>query len=219
MAGGGAWALALALALAALPAHAAPPPAPKAAAFAWAGGQLRMSVAYREVLDGPLQNKVLNGLPTTVVLRAYVFEEGGSSPVALAIKTCKVTYDVWNEVFKVEVSQTGSPPRVDPAVVNLNGVLGRCAEAREMVLAQPSQLRPGGRYLVNALVEVNPVSPEMLERIRRWVSRPAGTTRIGAGDALFGSFAGLFVARLQSADRELAFRTQPFVAPPPQPPP
>jgi hypothetical protein len=191
---------------------------PKTAAFAWSGGQLRMSVTYREVLDGPLQGKVLSGLPTTVVLRAYVFEEGGSSPIALSIKTCRVTYDVWNEVFKVELSQTGSAPRVDPAVVNLNGVLGRCAEARDLVLAQPSQLRIGGRYLINALVEVNPVSPEMLERIRRWVSRPAGTTRIGAGDALFGSFAGLFVARMQSADRELAFRTQPFVATAPPPP-
>jgi hypothetical protein len=208
----------LALALAALPAHAAPSPVPKTASFAWSGGQLRMSVAYREVLDGPLQGKVLSGLPTTVVLRAYVFEENGTAPIALSVKTCKVTYDLWNEVFKVELNQTGAPPRVDPAVVNLNGVLGRCAEARDLMLAQPGQLRTGGRYVINALVEVNPVSPEMLERIRRWVSRPAGTTRIGAGDALFGSFAGLFVARMQSADRELAFRTQPLVAPPPPPP-
>jgi hypothetical protein len=192
---------------------------PKVASFAWSGGLLRASVAYREVLDGPLQGKVLSGLPTTVVLRAYVFEEGGSSPVALAVKTCKVTYDLWNEVFKVEISQTGAPARVDPAVVNLNGVLGRCAEARDLALAHASQLRAGGRYVVNALVEVNPVSSEMLERIRRWVSRPAGTTRIGAGDALFGSFAGLFVTRLQSADRELAFQTQSFVAQPPPPPP
>jgi hypothetical protein len=60
------------------------------------------------------------------------------------------------------------------------------------------------------VVEVNPVSPDMLERIKRWVSRPSGNSTAAPGDALFGSFVGLFVTRIGVADRQLAFRTQTF---------
>jgi hypothetical protein len=48
----------------------------------------------------------------------------------------------------------------------------------------------------------------MVEQMRRWVSRPAGSTGIGPGDALFGSFVGLFVRQIGTADRTLRFRTQ-----------
>ena len=60
------------------------------------------------------------------------------------------------------------------------------------------------------IVEVNPVSQEMLEQIKRWVTRPNGSNVIGPGDSLFGSFVGLFVARVGDADRKLPFRTQAF---------
>jgi hypothetical protein len=56
----------------------------------------------------------------------------------------------------------------------------------------------------------------MLDRIRKWVTRP--TTSIGPGDSLFGSFVGLFVARIGDADRKLAFRTPTFTPPNPPPP-
>jgi hypothetical protein len=58
------------------------------------------------------------------------------------------------------------------------------------------------------IVEVNPVNAQMVEQMRRWVSRPAGSTGIGPGDALFGSFVGLFVRQIGTADRTLRFRTQ-----------
>ena len=48
----------------------------------------------------------------------------------------------------------------------------------------------------------------MLEQMRKWVSRPAGSTGIGPTDALFGSFVGLFVKQMGTADRTLRFRTQ-----------
>ena len=53
-------------------------------------------------------------------------------------------------------------------------------------------------------------SPQQLEQMRKWVSRPAGSTGIGPGDALFGSFVGLFVRQIGTADKTLRFRTQPI---------
>ena len=47
---------------------------------------------------------------------------------------------------------------------------------------------------------------------------PSGSNAIGPGDSLFGSFVGLFVARIGDADRKLSFRTQGFLPPAEAPP-
>jgi len=48
----------------------------------------------------------------------------------------------------------------------------------------------------------------MVEQMRRWMSRPTGSTGIGPGDALFGGFVQLFVRQIATSDRTLTFRTQ-----------
>jgi hypothetical protein len=170
---------------------------------------LRMSAGYRDVVDGDTAAKLAGGLPTTIVLRAYVFRTAGGRALAATFKACRVTFDLWDEVYRIEISQTGEPD-VATASPTLDGVLRRCAEADRLALVARSLLPMPATYYVGCVVEVNPVSPDMLERIKRWVSRPSGSGTTAPGDALFGSFVGLFVARIGSADRQIAFRTQPF---------
>ena len=177
---------------------------------------VQLSVPFRDVVDAEISKKLLSGLPTVIALRAYVFREGSAEPVALAARTCRIVYDLWDEVFRIQLIQPGG--QSNTVAVNVEGVLRNCAEARKLPLVDRALLRDGTRYFVAALVEVNPVSAEMLDRIKRWVSRPAGATAIGPGDSLFGSFVGLFVTRIESADRRLAFRTQAFLPPNPPPP-
>ena len=43
--------------------------------------------------------------------------------------------------------------------------------------------------------------------------RSGHTTSLSSSDSLFGSFVGLFVTRVQSADKRLQFRTQAFLPP------
>jgi hypothetical protein len=57
-------------------------------------------------------------------------------------------------------------------------------------------------------VDVNPVSQEIVDQMRRWMSRPTGSTGIGPSDALFGSFVQLFVRQIATSDATLTFRTQ-----------
>jgi hypothetical protein len=170
---------------------------------------LRVSVGYRDVVDAATVAKLMGGLPTTIVMRAYVFRETGGAPLAAAFKTCRVIFDLWDEVYRIEIAQTGLGDVVT-ASPTLEGVLRRCAEADRLAVIGRSVLPANGSYYLAGAVEVNPVSPEMLERIKRWVSRPIGTSTSAPGDALFGSFVGLFVARIGVADRQLAFRTQTF---------
>jgi hypothetical protein len=182
--------------------------------FAWEktpkGGpiRLRASFSFKDVVDRRVAQKLASGLPTVLAMRAYVLREGEENPIALAVRTCRVVYDLWDEVYRLKISGPGGER--DGAAYNLDGVLRQCAEARDLVVADRTLLTTGRPHFLGVIVEVNPVSPKMLEQMRKWVSRPAGSTGIAPGDALFGSFVGLFVRQLGTADRTLRFRTQPL---------
>lgn len=211
------------LAAVALPALAdqEPPKTPAAlpariAQVATEKGVVKLTVNFRDVIDAEIGRKLQSGLPTVVTMRGYVFRETGGDPIALTAKSCRIVYDLWDEVFRIQLAQPGGP--TSAVAVNVEGVLRNCGEARKLPLIERAMLADGARYFVAMLVEVNPVSPEMLDRIKRWVTRPDGTNAIGPGDSLFGSFVGLFVARIGDADRKLSFRTQGFLPPLEAPP-
>ena len=167
---------------------------------------LLASFSFVDIVDAPIRQKLSSGLPSTIVMRAYVLREGEADPVALAARTCRVAYDLWDEVYRLKISGPGGER--DTAALNIEGVMRQCFEARKVTLADRSLLTAGKPHFLGVIVEVNPVNAQMVEQMRKWVSRPAGSTGIGPGDALFGSFVGLFVRQLGTADRTLRFRTQ-----------
>jgi hypothetical protein len=200
--------LALSLLTVASRAGAQDTPPIRQAALAFDDNQiLRASVAYHDVVDAPTVAKLKGGLPTTIAMRAYVFREGATQPVAATYKGCKVIYDLWDDLYRLEITQAGKANEITQSPT-LGGVLRRCAEMDRLPIAPRSVLPPIGDYYIAVIIEVNPVSPEMVDRIKRWVSRPTGASTAAPGDALFGSFVGLFVARIGTADRQIGFRTQ-----------
>jgi hypothetical protein len=179
-------------------------------------GVVKLTVSFRDVIDAEIAKKLQSGLPTVVTMRGYLFRESGGDPIALTARSCRIVYDLWDEVFRIQLVQPGGASTA--VAVNIEGVLRNCCETRKLPLVDRALLGSSVRYFVAALVEVNPVSQEMLDRIKRWVTRPSGSNAIGPGDSLFGSFVGLFVARIGDADKKLAFRTQAFSPPDPAPP-
>jgi len=187
------------------PAQAAALP-PRQANYAWDRDLLRASFSYRDVLSEPeLVKKLSSGLPMVVAMRAYVYRRGDDTPVALTARVCRVVYDLWDEVYRVHVIE---PERERDQAAVLDGALRLCTEARDLPVVRRGLLAAGEPYFLGVAVDVNPVSPEMVEQMRRWMSRPTGSTGIGAGDALFGGFVQLFVRQIATSDRTLTFRTQ-----------
>jgi hypothetical protein len=183
--------------------------APRQANYAWDADLLRASFSYRDVLSDPdLVKKLSSGLPMIIVMRAYVYREGQDTPVALAPRVCRVVYDLWDEVYRVHVSE---PERERDQAAVLDGVLRLCTEARDLPVVRRGLLEAREAYFLAVVVDVNPVSQEIVDQMRRWMSRPTGSTGIGPSDALFGSFAQLFVRQIATTDRTLTFRTQDVV--------
>jgi hypothetical protein len=183
--------------------------APRHANFAWDKELLRASFSFRDIADRDIAQKLSSGLPSVLVMRAYVFEDGRTEPVALAARTCSVVYDLWDEVYRVKISDPGGERNV--AVINVEGVVRRCTEAQDFPIVVRGVLKKGTPYFLGVIAEVNPISDSTLQQIRQWVSRPTGSTGLSTGDALFGSFVGLFVRQIGRADRTVVFRTQTFV--------
>ncbi len=211
------WALAVGITLAALrppaahaqqqqqPLHPTALP-PRQANYAWDKDLLRASFSYRDVLgDDALVRKLSSGLPTVIAMRAYLYREGQDIPVALAPRVCRVVYDLWDEVYRVHISE---PERERDQAAVLDGVLRLCTEARDLPIVRRGLLAEGQAYFLGVVVDINPVSPEMIEQMRRWMSRPTGSTGIAPSDALFGSFVQLFVRQIATSDKTLTFRTQ-----------
>lgn len=211
-AGAALWVGLLGVGDAAAQSNAAAPQAPRklprrAATFEAYRGWVVMTAAFRDVIDRRIRAKLLSGLPTSIAARAYLFPQGGQQPVALSAKTCRVVFDLWDEVFRIDLRQGGRRRRT--VAVNVEGVMRHCAEARRLPMARVTHL-PGDQYFVGVLVEVNPISRQMLDRIKRWVALPKGAGAVGPGDSLFGSFVGLFVTNVPAADHSVSFRTQTF---------
>ncbi len=169
----------------------------------WQKGALRVTFSYRDSLDG-FSEKLTSGLPVTILLRALVFRQGSSEPTLATAYSCRIVYDLWDENYQVHI--TSSEGERDVRLLTQEGVIRTCSEARNLKIADRTAFRVKGRYMVAGIVDVNPISPQMLEQIRRWVIRPAGSAQTRPGDALFGTFVGLFLRELGTTDRTLRFR-------------
>ena len=213
----------LAFAFAALPAGAGAQTPPKTAAALPVRaaqvdvekGLVKITLSFRDVVDTEIARKLENGLPTVVTMRGYLFKESGGSPIALTARSCRIVKDIWEDVFRIQLVQPGGVSQTGAA--NIEGVLRICFDAKKLPLADWALLKTGVRYFVATFIEVNPVSQEILDQIKLWVTRPSGTSSIGPGAWVLGSFVGLFVARIPDADRKLAFRSAAFPAPPATP--
>ncbi len=176
------------------------------ALFSWDATSLRMSVSFRDVVTPPLLRKLSSGLPTVILLRAYLFESDAKTPVGLAVRSCRVVYDLWDEVYRIKVGTQGGER--DLAVVNAEGVLRQCGETVDMPLASRSLFQANHAYFVALVIEVNPVSAQMLEQMRRWIARPLGSTGLAPSDAIFSSVVSMFVRQIGTSDNTLTFRTE-----------
>ena len=193
--------------------------------FQWGPGyeKLYVGVSYRDAIDGQIREKLGRGLPTTIVFTAALFRSGHRQPLATTAQSCKITWHVWKEVYFIEIVRPGST-RVEKTLT-MNGVLRRCAEIRSptvskrLLVADGTQVPRGVPLYLQGKVQVNPVSPEVLGKIRLWVSRPLGTATAAPGDALFSTFTGLFLQRVGKAERELDFVTKSVLPRPPPAPP
>jgi hypothetical protein len=170
--------------------------------------QLTISVPFREAITPEIQAKLTRGLPTSILFTAGLFAKGSEEPVGTTVQTCRVTWHVWEEAYRVELNRANLPTATS-WTTTLEGVMRRCGEARRLPIALTPRFRRTALLSVRARVLVNPIGDELLQKIKRWVSHPTGTNTSAPGDALFGTFTGFFMQHIGEAERIVVFETAP----------
>ncbi|HEX6272256.1 MAG TPA: hypothetical protein VFZ53_04430 [Polyangiaceae bacterium] len=185
------------------------PPVVRTALLEWDVDRrlLYLDMTFRDLVDAGIQSKLSRGFPTTIVLTATVQREGSSEALSTTTQTCRVIWDVWEEAYRVEIVRTGGTRT--GWTNTIEGVLKRCAETRRLLAGDATQVPLGVRLWVRGSIQVNPVSPQVLSKLRRWVMRPSSTGTAVPGDALFSTFTGLFMQRIGDAERDQKFLTRP----------
>lgn len=178
----------------------------------WRGSAL-VGFSVRDFIDAAVLKKLQSGLPQTLITRVYAYDERGRQPLAVTALSCRVVYDLWDDVYRIE-RQTEKIDRT-VSVKTLDGVIQQCLEVQGYAVGEPGSYareRGHGVYF-GAVVELNPLSQETVQRIRRWLARPSGNEL--DGNAFFGSFVSIFVGRkLGAAEKTLSFRSELFDVPP-----
>ena len=175
---------------------------------------LALSFDAGEFGSASVRRKLRTGLPQNIVVRAVTYYEQGGDPVAATAQSCRVVYDLWEGIYRVQQQLPGREHSLEFS--DPGEVLKACLRLDHLPFARDSfgGLR-GKRVYCAVFVELNPVSQAMIERIRRWLSRSSsGNGSALRGDAFFGSFVSIFVGRdIGRAERSAAYRSQPWVVP------
>jgi hypothetical protein len=177
--------------------------------FVESGQQLLVSASFTEIFDARAYQRLASGIPTTVLVRGTVVLKDSELPVSLTVGSYRVAYDLWDEVYTIQID--------DPEgsrVVRLRrraDVLATVGRVSRFPISALDRLSRGPHYHLALIVELNPVSEELLAEVRRWLSKPAGRGRLDVSSSMFGSFVSVFVnPKLAQAERVLRFRSQAF---------
>lgn len=172
-----------------------------------------LSFSVRDLVDSEVVKKLQSGLPQTITTRIYAYAERGRDPLSVAALSCRVTYDLWEGIYRIERQTETSDKTLTSR--SLDGVVTQCLSFQNYAVGDSKLLeRVRGNQIYFAVVsELNPLSPDAVQRIRRWLARPTGSEL--NGNAFFGSFVSIFVGRkLGEADRVLSFRSNLHLVPP-----
>lgn len=176
----------------------------------WRGRTPAVSFSASDLLGAEGARKLQSGLPQRIVMRLYAYG-AGDRPVAVVARSCRVVYDLWDEAYRVEVQSTTGQGSFTAR--SLADVEARCLVANALALGTDADwAQVSGEAYFAAVFEFNPMSDASVERIRRWLSRPA-SGRVES-EAFFGSFVSVFVNhRVGGAERVVRFRSQTVAVP------
>lgn len=166
-----------------------------------------------KLFDAPTYEALSSGISSTVVIRIQITPRESDAPVAEQLIRRSVVYDVWDEIYTVELDQPGGSRKVK--VKYRAEALKWLTAIDDLPIARLAILPYEQVFVLKMVVELNPVSKETLAEVRRWLSQGAGGG-LDRGGAFFGSFVSVFYnPKIADADRVLRIRSQPFFRPPP----
>ena len=162
------------------------------------------------LFDPAAYERLSTGFPTTVVIRIQVTPADSDTPVAELQVERSVIYDLWEEVYNVQLES-----KRKFVVAKMADALVQLTTIKDMPIARLGALAPNRPFVVKIVAELNPLSNETLAGTQHALRQGTGGG-VDRGGAFFGSFVSIFYnPKIAAAERVLRIRSQPFSRPAP----
>ena len=200
-----------AVAALAVAAPAAGAPAPLGVKLSVREGRVIATVDVAAAFAPAAERELGNGLTNVVALWVAVLPaEGGGPPALVYGRVIDLLFDVWEETYVVTVKDPRTPQGVRLVLRDFRSLRAFLSEERDLDLG-PASLLPETPFVVEARVEVNPVSKEQLLRTREFIANPAGGSRGGGSRSVLGAMASFLLREPAPGSDVHVFRSRPLV--------
>ena len=169
-------------------------------------GQLSATVDLGAAFPPALERQLGNGLTNVVAVLVSVVPEGSREPVAAGGRVLEILYDVWEETYLVTVKDRRTPAGRRAVLPDYGALRTFLSRQGEIDLGPVSALPPG-RFRVEARVELNPISKELLERTRELIANPAAS-RGGPSRSVLGAMASFLLREPEAGSDVHVFRSR-----------
>jgi hypothetical protein len=175
------------------------------------GNNLTVTTKINKLFDTTAYNALKSGFITTVVVQTWVYPKNSTNPVAWTRERRTAVYDPWDEVYTVRLCDQCKPVKVRYQ----SEAYKLLTEVTDVPIADLADLPFEDIYYLAMRVDLNPVSPETLTEVRRWLSQGTGGG-MDRGGSFFGSFGSVFGnPQIADAGCVIRLRSQPFYRPTP----
>jgi hypothetical protein len=176
-------------------------------------GKLLISVGVPDIIQPSDTQRLSSGFATRVLIRVALFREGNREAVTTSYRLADIVYDLWEEKFRIQRSDArGVIDQRDAATAR--EAISLAADLIQFPIVDLGRLVPGESYRMSFSTDLNPLSPDVVAELRRWLARPQGQGRLAPGDSFFGSFVSIFVnPHIEDSERRIQFVSQSFQEP------
>ena len=169
--------------------------------------QLRVDGAFTP----SFRRRLSGGLESRVEIETRLTDREGAV-VGRGRRSCKILYSLWDEQVYVSVEDEGRGGPIVSTFAEVPPALEACGKLQAFPVALAGALALSGGYRLEARVVLNPVSEELVERSRQFITNPRGGAQ-GGSNAVLGAVAGLFSRRGGALGETFDFISPPLERP------
>lgn len=177
--------------------------APLTARLATAGDSVVASFDVTDAMTDEFRKRLKNGVKCKVQIGVKLGD--GRKTLASAERICELQLEVWDELVDVSIFDRGEQTAMIRRKL-FDRALRDCGEVHGVPLAPADLLQPNGRYRLEVLVQLNPVSAEQRRRVREFMADPRYGHRTRSR-TFFGSVAAFFGVTQELSDDSYLFRS------------
>ncbi|PKN25096.1 MAG: hypothetical protein CVU65_09815 [Deltaproteobacteria bacterium HGW-Deltaproteobacteria-22] len=151
-------------------------------------GRLSVNFSLGTLPSPAFERKMRSGLTQRLIYRVLLKENPGDRAVAVALRYCAVTFDLWEESWNVECSGRGQTQQV--TVARYSQLLRHVATLSDFSFPEKVNLSAQRRYWIEVQVQLNPISRKLLEKVKLWLRQSEKGSQFSG---YMGSVLSLFV--------------------------